>query len=75
MTYTVRYLCLNDSSRNIEHSTNDYDQAKHFFWAMVVRLHEAHKKIDTNVWELTLRRNSEDGTKEPSYLYHFSKMG
>ena len=71
MKYTVTFKCLDDDNLSLEHNTNDYDQAVHFFWAMVTKLKTAHDKIDTHSWELTMRIN---GSHEMGFKYHFSKM-
>lgn len=73
MRYTVRFFCFNDPGKNIEHNANDYDQAKHFFWALVLRKHQAYKEIDTDQWELTLWSNPTNETEKPSAMLHFSK--
>lgn len=70
MKYEIYFKCLNNPELDIKHHTNDYDQAEHFFWAMVLKLKSAHDKIDTNSWQLTLQINSED---TEDIKYHFSK--
>lgn len=72
MTYIVLFLCHNNEKLNVRHEANDYDQAEHFFWAMVMKLKQAHDNIDTNFWQLTLHFIDEQGNE--SYKYHFSKM-
>jgi CBS domain containing-hemolysin-like protein len=72
VNYEVLFLCHNDSKLNLQHQTNDYDQAEHFFWAMVVKLKQAHDKIDVNTWQLTMAIINADGSRQ--YKYNFSKM-
>jgi len=55
MKYTVEFKCLSKPNQDLIHHCNDYDQAEHFYWAMVVEL-----KGTTEHFVLTLFYNNFD---------------
>lgn len=69
--YRVLFICFDDPNNHLRQETNDYDQAEHFFWAMVVKLTKDHE-TDVHSWQLTLTFQHEEVDKEMHKL-HFSK--
>lgn len=71
MRYSIRFLCHDKSENNLNHQCNDYEQAQHFFWAMVMELKSNH---DTYQWELTLWSHLLNASAETLVQFPEGKM-